>query len=76
MTAGSPTLTERSISTITGEPGVGTRPVRSQAGRLAEPDREGISLDIRGAGLARTGTRSRRPKLGQISVEETYVYAA
>jgi hypothetical protein len=31
-------------------------------------------LDIRGAG-ARITTRSRRPKLGHMSVEETYVYA-
>ena len=33
-------------------------------------------LAIRGAGVARIATRSRRPKLGQLSVEETYVYAA
>lgn len=33
-------------------------------------------LDIRGAGVARISTRSRRPKLGHMSVEETYVYAA
>jgi hypothetical protein len=33
-------------------------------------------LDIRGAGVARIATRSRRPKLGQMSVEDTYVYAA
>jgi len=32
-------------------------------------------LDIRGAGVARIATRSRRPKLGHMSVEETYVYA-
>jgi hypothetical protein len=32
-------------------------------------------LDIRGAGGARLATRSRRPKLGHMSVEETYVYA-
>lgn len=33
-------------------------------------------LAIRGSGIARLSTRSHRPKLGQISVEETYVYAA
>src|SRR3954453_13931560 len=33
-------------------------------------------LDIRGAGVTRVPTRSRRPKLGHMSVEETYVYAA
>jgi hypothetical protein len=33
-------------------------------------------LDIRGAGVARIATRSRRPKLGHMSVEETYVYAS
>lgn len=33
-------------------------------------------LDIRGVGGARTTTRSRRPKLGHVSVEETWVYAA
>jgi hypothetical protein len=33
-------------------------------------------LAIRGAGVAPVATRSRRPKLGQMSVEETYVYAA
>jgi hypothetical protein len=32
-------------------------------------------LEIRGAG-ARLATRSRRPRLGHMSVEETYVYAA
>jgi hypothetical protein len=32
-------------------------------------------LAIRGAGSALFATRSRRPKLGQMSVEETYVYA-
>lgn len=32
-------------------------------------------LDIRGAGVVRIATRSRRPKLGHMSVEETYVYA-
>ena len=32
-------------------------------------------LAIRGAGTGRLATRSRRPKLGQMSVEETYVYA-
>jgi hypothetical protein len=32
-------------------------------------------LDIRGAGGAGIATRSRRPKLGHMSVEETYVYA-
>ena len=32
-------------------------------------------LAIRGAGGARIATRSRRPKLGHMSVEETYVYA-
>jgi hypothetical protein len=32
-------------------------------------------LAIRGAGVARTVIRSRRPKLGHMSVEETYVYA-
>ncbi len=31
-------------------------------------------LDIRGPGAARIATRSRRPKLGHMSVEETYVY--
>src|SRR5947209_11214353 len=30
-------------------------------------------LDIRGAGGARIATRSRRPRLGHLSVEETYV---
>ena len=33
-------------------------------------------LDIRGAAVARVATRSRRPKLGHMSVEDTYVYAA
>jgi hypothetical protein len=33
-------------------------------------------LDIRGAGVTHVATRSRRPKLGHMSVEETYVYAA
>jgi hypothetical protein len=33
-------------------------------------------LDIRGAGVSRIATRSRRPRLGQMSVDETYVYAA
>ena len=33
-------------------------------------------LEIRGARPTRTPTRSRRPKLGHMSVEETYVYAA
>ena len=33
-------------------------------------------LDIRGAGAARLATRSRRPRLGRMNVEETYVYAA
>ena len=33
-------------------------------------------LEIRGAASTRIATRSRRPKLGQMSVEETYVYAA
>ncbi len=32
-------------------------------------------LAIRGAGTGRPATRSRRPRLGQMSVEETYVYA-
>ena len=32
-------------------------------------------LAIRGVGTARIATRSRRPKLGHMSVEETYVYA-
>jgi hypothetical protein len=32
-------------------------------------------LDIRGAGVARIAIRSRRPKLGHMSVDETYVYA-
>ena len=32
-------------------------------------------LAIRGAGVAKIATRSRRPKLGHMSVEETYVYA-
>jgi hypothetical protein len=32
-------------------------------------------LEIRGAGSARMITRSRRPRLGHMSVEETYVYA-
>lgn len=33
-------------------------------------------LDIRGTGAAPLATRSRRPKLGHMSVEETYVYAS
>jgi hypothetical protein len=33
-------------------------------------------LEIRGAGGTPIATRSRRPKLGHMSVEETYVYAA
>jgi hypothetical protein len=33
-------------------------------------------LEIRGASGARIATRSRRPKLGHMNVEETYVYAA
>lgn len=32
-------------------------------------------LDVRGSGVGHAATRSRRPKLGQTSVEETYVYA-
>jgi len=32
-------------------------------------------LDIRGTGAAALATRSRRPRLGHMSVEETYVYA-
>lgn len=32
-------------------------------------------LDIRGAGTLRTATRSRRPWLGHMSVDETYVYS-
>jgi hypothetical protein len=32
-------------------------------------------LAIRGSGVGQVATRSRRPKLGQMSVEETYVYA-
>src|SRR5262249_16861018 len=32
-------------------------------------------LDIRGAGGGNMATRSRRPRLGHMSVEETYVYA-
>jgi hypothetical protein len=33
-------------------------------------------LDIRGTGGAPILTRSRRPRLGQMSVDETYVYAS
>jgi hypothetical protein len=32
-------------------------------------------LAIRGAGVAPLATRTRRPRLGHMSVEETYVYA-
>jgi hypothetical protein len=32
-------------------------------------------LDIRGAGVSPVATRSRQPRLGGMSVEETYVYA-
>jgi hypothetical protein len=32
-------------------------------------------LDIQGTGTSRTATRSRRPRLGPLSVEETYVYS-
>jgi hypothetical protein len=33
-------------------------------------------LDVRGVGVTRIATRSRRPRLGHLSVEETYVYAS
>ena len=60
-------------TTIKANPEIGIDPFEVKLVGQHNPIAKDL-LDIRGAGVARIATRSRRPKLGQMSVEETYVY--
>lgn len=64
----------RVYTAIQGKPEFGIDPFEVKLIGRQNPIAKDL-LTIRGAGGARLATRSRRPKLGHMSVEETYVYA-
>src|SRR5437870_3723780 len=62
-------------STIKANPGFGIDAFEVKLVGWQNPIAKDL-VNVRRAGIASVATRSRRPKLGQMSVEETYVYAA
>jgi hypothetical protein len=66
---------QKIYSTIKSNPKFGIDPFEVKLVSWQNPIAKDL-LDIRGVGVIPFATRSRRPKLGPMSVEETYVYAA